>query len=63
MGGTEDHALSSEKEPPAKKPAAGQRGPADVREREMGEALRSVYDEAVQESVPDELLDLLSKLD
>ncbi|WP_375402918.1 NepR family anti-sigma factor [uncultured Sphingomonas sp.] len=55
--------MSSEKEPPAKKPAAGQRGPADVREREMGEALRSVYDEAVQESVPDELLDLLSKLD
>lgn len=29
----------------------------------MGEALRSVYDKAVQEAVPDDLLDLLSKLD
>lgn len=35
----------------------------EVREREMGDALRSVYDTAVQEQVPDEFLDLLNKLD
>ena len=29
----------------------------------MGDALRSVYDRTVQEAVPDDLLDLLSKLD
>lgn len=34
----------------------------EAREREMGRALRSVYDEAVQEPVPDDLLDLLGKL-
>ena len=33
------------------------------RDREMGDALRSAYDRTVQESVPDEMLDLLSKLD
>lgn len=29
----------------------------------MGDALRSVYDRTVKEEVPDEFLDLLSKLD
>lgn len=29
----------------------------------MGAALRSVYQKAVEESVPDEMLDLLGKLD
>lgn len=29
----------------------------------MGDALRSVYDQAVQEEVPEEFLDLLSILD
>ncbi|MBC9032339.1 hypothetical protein IAG41_08045 [Sphingomonas sp. JC676] len=29
----------------------------------MGEALRQAYDEAVRESVPADLLDLLKKLD
>jgi hypothetical protein len=32
-------------------------------EKSVGEALRRVYDEAVREKVPDDLLDLLSKLD
>ena len=55
--------MNSEKDVPVKKPASGQRGAVGARDREMGEALRSVYDKAVQESVPDEMLDLLSKLD
>jgi hypothetical protein len=35
----------------------------DNKERSVGDALRAVYREAVEESVPDELLDLLKKLD
>ena len=40
-----------------KKRTSGQR-PADV-----GRALRSVYDETLREKVPDELKDLLGRLD
>ena len=31
--------------------------------RSVGEALRQAYDDTVRESVPDDLLDLLKKLD
>jgi len=31
--------------------------------RDVGNALRQAYDEAVREAVPDDLLDLLKKLD
>ncbi len=31
--------------------------------RNLGDALRQAYDEAVSEAVPDDLLDLLKKLD
>jgi hypothetical protein len=33
------------------------------REQEMGHALRSVYQKAVDERIPDDLMDLLGKLD
>lgn len=58
--------LSLEKKSPAKasgKSPAGVRDQVADKERDMGEALRSVYDRAVKEAVPDDLLDLLSKLD
>lgn len=32
-------------------------------DRSVGDALRAVYQDAVGESVPDEMLDLLKKLD
>ena len=32
------------------------------KDRDMGSALRSAYQKTVDESVPDEMLDLLSKL-
>ena len=56
--------LSLEESPPAKAPArkSAKKTPPP-KDRDMGEALRSVYDRAVQEAVPDEMLDLLSKLD
>ena len=56
--------MSLEETPPAKGPArkSGKKTPPS-KDRDMGEALRSVYDRAVQEAVPDEMLDLLSKLD
>lgn len=33
------------------------------KDRDMGTALRSIYQKTVEESVPDEMLDLLGKLD
>lgn len=36
--------------------------PARGAEANVGEALRAVYREAVTESIPDEMLDLLNKL-
>lgn len=34
-----------------------------AKDQEMGSALRSVYQKTVDEAVPDDLLDLLGKLD
>lgn len=35
----------------------------DRRDRDMGVALRKVYQQAIEESIPPEMLDLLGKLD
>jgi hypothetical protein len=45
-----------------KKPAKDQGAP-EKPERNLGDALRQAYDDAVSEAVPDDLLDLLKKLD
>lgn len=44
--------------------AAAKKRPAPdaVQDRQVGSALRSVYQKAVDEPVPDDLLDLLGKL-
>jgi hypothetical protein len=46
-------------------PPAARAGTAKVhsKDRDMGDALRSVYQKTVDEKVPDDLLDLLGKLD
>lgn len=44
------------------KPARRKRGDA-ARDANVGAALRSVYSQTVDEAIPDEFLDLLSKLD
>lgn len=54
--------LDLEKKVPAKKSSGGRTNGRD-QGRDMGDALRSVYDRTVKEAVPDDLLDLLSKLD
>ena len=56
-GGT---VLSSDKD----KQTPDRKSPAKVhsKDRDMGSALRSAYQKTVDESVPDEMLDLLSKL-
>jgi hypothetical protein len=57
-----DKALSSGKDTPKpllKRSAA----PVGTTDRDMGAALRTVYQETVEETVPDEFLDLLGKLD
>lgn len=46
------------KQPPAK--AGGRKGERSG--RNVGDALRAVYHDAVSENVPDEMLDLLKKL-
>ena len=48
----------TEKTVPATKPANG-----PDKDRQMGSALRSVYQKTVDEAIPDDLLDLLGKLD
>jgi len=54
------HALTSEKKLPDK-PKKGTA--AQSKNRDMGSALRSVYQKTVDETVPDDLMALLGKLD
>lgn len=46
-----------------KKPEAATPATPAPGDPQMGAALRSVYQKAVEEAIPDEMLDLLSKLD
>jgi hypothetical protein len=48
----------SEKTPKTSQPTQG-----SGKDRAVGDALRTVYRTAVEETVPDEMLDLLRKLD
>jgi hypothetical protein len=52
-------AKDENKKPPKQKGDAESGKP----DRNLGNALRQAYDEAVREAVPDDLLDLLKKLD
>jgi hypothetical protein len=62
--------LPSVTEPPEKPveksvrpaPKAGKRA-ADTADREMGAALRSIYQRTVDEAVPDDLMSILGRLD
>lgn len=47
---------------PRKPPASGNNGRKN-RSGDLGRALRSVYDDTLRESVPDEFLNLIGKLD
>jgi hypothetical protein len=51
--------------PDSPKKPQGKRGTAKVhsKDKDMGSALRSVYQKTVEEAVPSEMLDLLGKLD
>jgi hypothetical protein len=53
--GAEDSRRSS-------KSQASQRGARKQRTSDLGRALRSVYDDTLRESVPDDFLNLLGKL-
>ena len=55
--------LPSAKDQPVKTPSGkGGTPKGHSKDRDMGAALRSVYQKTVEESVPDEMLDLLGKL-
>ncbi|WP_404371107.1 NepR family anti-sigma factor [Sphingomonas sp. MMS24-J45] len=51
----------------SKKPGTGRTAAADAKaqgkDRDMGAALRTVYQRTVEEAIPPEMLDLLGKLD
>lgn len=40
----------------------GKQTPGDGKQKNVGDALRAVYQDAAGEQIPDEMLDLLSKL-
>lgn len=46
----------------SKKPTASDRGKRTTRSGDLGRALRSVYDDTLRETVPDDFLNLLGKL-
>ncbi|MEA3059040.1 MAG: hypothetical protein QOE50_452 [Sphingomonadales bacterium] len=46
----------------SKKSTASDRGARKTRSGDLGRALRSVYDDTLRESVPDDFLSLLGKL-
>ncbi|MEO7364791.1 MAG: NepR family anti-sigma factor [Sphingomicrobium sp.] len=67
---SESDSIEKQKIPPAKRAKDGSAGDAVPREKavrknrsaDLGRALRSVYDDTLRESVPDDFLDLLGKL-
>jgi hypothetical protein len=48
---------------PPKKPGASDRNGKKHRSGDLGRALRSVYDDTLRETVPDDFLKLIGKLD
>lgn len=46
----------------SKKSPTGERGVRKQRSGDLGRALRSVYDDTLRESVPDDFLNLIGKL-
>ena len=55
--------LSLDKKLPAKNPSGRPGANVQSKDKDMGDALRAAYQKTVEEEVPDEFLDLLSKLD
>jgi len=47
----------------SKKPATARAAKVQSKDRDMGAALRTVYQRTVDEAIPREMLDLLGKLD
>jgi hypothetical protein len=46
----------------SKKASTGEKGGRKQRSSDLGRALRTVYDDTLRESVPDDFLDLIGKL-
>ncbi|WP_265564326.1 NepR family anti-sigma factor [Sphingomicrobium arenosum] len=61
MSGTDKNAASDKKSEDTAKPAKG--AARKGRDDNLGRALKSVYDETLREDIPDDLRDLLGKLD
>jgi hypothetical protein len=66
VSGEGDERLSGSKQGDTRRrasPSAGGRSSRKDKTNPVGRALRSVYDDTLRESVPDDFLDLLRKLD
>ncbi len=59
-GSTEGMALPDDRNKPHAPDRSGKDSSSD---RDTGEALRSIYQKTIDEQIPDEMLDLLGKLD
>ena len=55
--------VRSANDPMTKKPHSKSGSDGELTGRAVGDALREAYDQAIGEAIPDELLDLLKKLD
>jgi hypothetical protein len=60
--GVEGDQVVSDTDEKAKPPKTARSKKTNRADRDVGHALRAVYQDAVAESVPDDLLDLLNKL-
>ena len=54
--------MSSGQDTRSKPPVPKTSAKSEPTQRDMGAALRTVYQKAIEEAVPDEMLDLLGKL-
>ncbi|MCJ7421660.1 NepR family anti-sigma factor [Sphingomicrobium astaxanthinifaciens] len=62
MSGTDESAKTKEANRKGAVPAGADRPVRKGRDESLGRALKSVYDETLREDIPDDLRDLLDKL-
>jgi hypothetical protein len=62
LPGLEGDEVASEQDDGKMAPVRDAKRKGERKDRSVGDALRAVYNDAVSESVPDEMLDLLKKL-
>ena len=62
QNGESSNGAAGQKKQQEKRMRSGEKTPRKKRGSEIGRALRSIYDDTLRESVPDDFKDLLGKL-